>query len=262
MPSPAGHAKEVTTVHNLRFDFTGRVALVTGAANGIGKALAEGFAAAGARLVLVDRSEAVHDLAASLPTEALARVHDVADEAAVSATLAATQERFGGLDILVNNAGIGPLEAAETMSSELWDQTQAVNLRGVFLFCREAGKAMLARGEGRIINLASQAASVGLEGHLAYCTSKAGVLGLTRTLALEWGPRGITVNAVSPTVVETELGRYGWAGEKGERMKASIPTRRFAQPGEIVAAILYLASREAAMVNGADLRVDGGYTAI
>ncbi|MBS9404511.1 D-threitol dehydrogenase [Halomonas sp. TRM85114] len=247
---------------NLSFDFTGRVALVTGAANGIGKVVAEYLAAAGARLVLVDRSEAVHELAESLPTQVLSRVQDVTDEAAVIATLQATRQRFGGLDILVNNAGIGPLDAAETMSSELWDQTQAVNLRGVFLFCREAGKTMLERGEGRIVNLASQAASVGLAGHLAYCTSKAGVLGLTRTLALEWGPRGITVNAVSPTVVETELGRYGWAGDKGERMKALIPTRRFAQPEEIVAAILYLASREAAMVNGADLRIDGGYTAI
>ncbi len=247
---------------NLTFDFHGRVALITGAANGIGKTLAERFAAAGARLVLVDRSEAVRELAESLSTEALARVQDVTDEAAVIATLDATRERFGGLDILVNNAGIGPLDKAETMSCELWDQTQAVNLRGVFLFCREAGKAMLERGEGRIINLASQAASVGLDGHLAYCTSKAGVLGLTRTLALEWGPRGITVNAVSPTVVETELGRYGWAGEKGERMKALIPTRRFAKPEEITAAILYLASLEAAMVNGADLRIDGGYTAI
>ncbi|MEQ5801538.1 SDR family oxidoreductase [Halomonas sp. H10-9-1] len=247
---------------DLRFDFSGRVALVTGAASGIGKALAERLAACGARLVLVDRSESVRELAETLPTEALVRVQDVADEAAVIESVAAVHERFGRVDVLVNNAGIGPLEAAETMSCELWDQTQAVNLRGVFLFCREVGKGMLGQGEGRIVNLASQAASVGLDRHLAYCSSKSGVLGLTRTLALEWGPRGVTVNAVSPTVVETELGRYGWAGEKGERMKALIPTRRFAQPDEIVAAILYLASREAAMVNGADLRVDGGYTAI
>ena len=247
---------------NLQFDFAGQVVLITGAANGIGKTLAERFAASGARLVLVDRSESLHELAAALPGEALVAVHDVADEAAVIASVAEACRHFGGIDVLVNNAGIGPLDAAEAMSSELWDQTQAVNLRGVFLFCREVGKAMLARGAGRIVNLASQAASVGLDGHLAYCTSKAGVLGLTRTLALEWGPRGITVNAVSPTVVETELGRYGWAGEKGERMKALIPTRRFAQPEEIAAAVMYLAASEAAMVNGADLRIDGGYTAI
>ena len=246
---------------NLQFDFAGQVVLITGAANGIGKTLAERFAASGARLVLVDRSESLHELAAALPGEALVAVHDVADEAAVIASVAEACRHFGGIDVLVNNAGIGPLDAAEAMSSELWDQTQAVNLRGVFLFCREVGKAMLAGGAGRIVNLASQAASVGLDGHLAYCTSKAGVLGLTRTLALEWGPRGITVNAVSPTVVDTELGRYGWAGEKGERMKALIPTRRFAQPEEIAAAIMYLASREAAMINGADLRIDGGYTA-
>ena len=247
---------------NLHFDFADQVVLITGAASGIGKTLAERFAASGARLVLVDRSDALHELAAALPGEVMAAVHDVADEAAVIASVAEAYQHFGGIDVLVNNAGIGPLDAAETMTSELWDQTQAVNLRGVFLFCREVGKAMLERGAGRIVNLASQAASVGLDGHLAYCTSKAGVLGLTRTLALEWGPRGVTVNAVSPTVVETELGRYGWGGEKGERMKALIPTRRFAQPEEIAAAIMYLASREAAMVNGADLRIDGGYTAV
>ena len=129
------------------------------------------------------------------------------------------------------------------METALWDATQAVNLRGVFFGCRAVGRQMLAAGYGRIVNLASQAASVGLEGHLAYCTSKSGVLGLTRTLALEWGPRGITVNAVSPTVVDTELGRYGWAGEKGERMKALIPTRRFATPAEIAHGVMFLASR-------------------
>lgn len=246
---------------SLRFDYQGKVVLITGAANGIGKDMAQRFADSGATLVLVDKSEAVQALAASLGSRHLAAVQDVNDEAATDDLIEQAIERFGRIDILVNNAGIGPLAKAEEMSTELWDATQAVNLRGLFFFCRAVGRRMLDQGQGRIINLASQAASVGLDGHLAYCTSKAGVLGLTRTLALEWGPHGITSNAVSPTVVDTELGRYGWAGEKGERMKAKIPTRRFAQPGEISAAILFLASEEAAMINGADLRVDGGYTA-
>ncbi|GHC15671.1 GolD/DthD family dehydrogenase [Aidingimonas halophila] len=246
---------------NIRFDFSHRVVLITGAANGIGKAMATRFAECGASLVLVDRSDAVVELARSLGQAHMGAVADVTDEAACESLFEEIDQRFGRLDILVNNAGIGPLEAAESMSSDLWDATQAVNLRGVFLYSRAAGRRMLDQGSGRIINLASQAASVGLEGHLAYCTSKSGVLGLTRTLALEWGPRGITVNAVSPTVVDTELGRYGWAGEKGERMRGLIPTRRFADPDEIVAAIQYLAADEAAMINGADLRIDGGYTA-
>ncbi|MDW5378773.1 D-threitol dehydrogenase [Halomonas sp. HP20-15] len=245
----------------LEFDFSDSVVLITGAANGIGKQLAERFAASGAQLVLADKSEAVEALARALGAAHLALVIDISDEAGVEALVARAIERFGRIDVLVNNAGIGPLAAAEKMDTALWDATQAVNLRGVFLCCRAAGREMLARGYGRIVNLASQAASVGLEGHLAYCASKSGVLGLTRTLALEWGPHGITTNAVSPTVVDTELGRYGWAGEKGERMKALIPTRRFATPAEIAHSILFLASRDAAMINGADLRVDGGYTA-
>lgn len=245
----------------LSFDYQNKVVLITGAANGIGKDMAQRFADSGAALILVDKSEAVEALAASLGDQHMAAVQDVNDEAATNGLVEQAIERFGRIDILVNNAGIGPLAKAEEMSTELWDATQEVNLRGLFFFCRAVGRHMLDQEQGRIINLASQAASVGLDGHLAYCTSKAGVLGLTRTLALEWGPRGITTNAVSPTVVDTELGRYGWAGEKGERMKANIPTRRFAQPGEISATILFLASEEAAMINGADLRVDGGYTA-
>lgn len=246
----------------MRFDYQDKVVLITGAANGIGKQMAEHFSESGATLVLVDKSDAVEALAASLGSQHMAAVQDVTDEAATDALIEAVVARMGRIDILVNNAGIGPLAKAEEMTTELWDITQAVNVRGVFLFCRAVGRQMLVQGKGRIVNLASQAASVGLDGHLAYCSSKAAILGLTRTLALEWGPKGITTNSVSPTVVDTELGRYGWAGEKGERMKLLIPTRRFAQPSEISSSILFLASEEAAMINGADLLVDGGYTAI
>ena len=121
---------------------------------------------------------------------------------------------------------------------------------------------MLVRGYGRIINMASQAATVGLEQHLAYCTSKAGLLGMTRVLALEWSGHGITTNAISPTVVETELGRKAWAGEIGVAFKKKIPTGRFAQPEEVAQATLYLASGAAGMLNGMNLALDGGYTAI
>ncbi len=244
------------------FDFSGQVALITGGAAGIGKCMAELFAERGATLVLVDRNEKVEETARSLGSQHLAWVGDVADEASVQRIVADSIEKLGRIDILLNNAGIGPLAKAEETPVDLWDITMAVNLRGPFLYAREVGKQMIKQGSGRIVNLASQAALVALDGHLAYCASKAGVLGMTRVLAMEWGPHGIIVNAISPTVVETEMGAQGsWSGEVGEAFKKKIPTRRFAQPEEIALAALYLSSGAAGMINGENLVVDGGYTA-
>lgn len=244
------------------FDLSGRVALITGAASGIGKTIAILFASRGATLVLVDRSESVHDLAHSLGSQHISWIADVSDEEATQALVATSVERLGHIDILINNAGIGPLAKSESTSSELWDNTMSVNLRGPFLYSREVGKQMIKQSFGRIVNLASQAALVALEGHLAYCASKAGVLGMTRVLAMEWGPLGITVNAISPTVVDTELGARGsWAGEAGVAFKRKIPVGRFAQPEEIAFAALYLVSGAAGMINGENIVVDGGYTA-
>jgi NAD(P)-dependent dehydrogenase (short-subunit alcohol dehydrogenase family) len=243
------------------FDLSSQVVLITGGASGIGKSIATLFAERGATLVLVDRSQNVHEAARSLGPRHLAWVADVGDENTAISVVAAAIEKLGRIDILINNAGVGPLARAEDTSAELWDMTMAVNLRGPFLYAREVGKQMIKQGGGRIINLASQAALVALDRHLAYCASKAGVLGMTRVLALEWGPYGITVNAISPTVVDTELGRSGWAGEVGIAFKKKIPTGRFAQPEEIALAALYLASGAAAMINGENLVIDGGYTA-
>ena len=243
------------------FDFSGRTVLVTGGAAGIGRAMAEAFAARGASLSLIDRDEAVRETAGSLGERHLALVADVSSTDAVERAVAATVERFGGVDVLVNNAGIVRLDAAVDTSEADWDATMAVNLKAPFLVARAVGRAMIARGKGgRIVNMASQAAVVALDRHLAYCTSKAGILGLTRVLALEWARHGITVNAISPTVVETELGRKAWAGAVGEAMKRLIPTGRFAQPDEVAMAALYLASGAAAMVTGENLVIDGGYT--
>ena len=244
------------------FDLSGQVALITGGATGIGKSIAELFAERGAMLVLVDRNETVHETARSLESQHLAWVVDVTDETGAQSVVADSVEKLGHIDILVNNAGIGPLAKAEDTSAELWDSTMAVNLRGPFLYAREVGKQMIRQGSGRIINLASQAALVALDRHLAYCASKAGVLGMTRVLAMEWGPHGITVNAISPTVVETDMGARGsWSGEVGMAFKKKIPTGRFAQPEEIALAALYLASDAASMINGENLVIDGGYTA-
>ena len=241
--------------------FSGKVAVVTGAASGIGAAIAEAFAARGARVALLDMNlEAAQSRAAGL-AGAVALACNVTDAASIDAALAGVQSHLGAPDILVNSAGIVDLAPAEDLSLGAWDRTIAVNLTGTFLMAQAVGRAMIGAGKaGRIVNLASQAGSVAIDGHVAYCASKFGVIGVTKTLALEWGKHGITVNSVSPTVVLTDLGRKAWDGAKGEAMKALIPTGRFAEPHEIASAVLFLASDEAAMINGADLLVDGGYT--
>lgn len=243
------------------FSLTGKVAIVTGAASGIGAAIAEAFAARGARVALLDMNlEAASERARDLPG-AIALACNVTDSASVAAAVAAAGKALGPIDILVNSAGIVDLAPAEDLSAGAWDRTIAVNLTGSFLMAQDVGRSMIAAGRGgRIINLASQAGSVAIDGHVAYCASKFGVIGVTKTLALEWGRHGITVNSISPTVVLTDLGRKAWDGPKGEAMKALIPTGRFAEPQEIAAAAVFLASDEAAMINGADLLVDGGYT--
>ena len=246
---------------SLDFSLGGRTAVVTGAGSGIGAAIAQAFAAQGARVALLDMNlAAATDAAAALPG-AQAFACDVTDADSIDAAVGAVTQAFGGIDILVNSAGIVDLAPAEDLGHAAWTRTIAVNLTGSFLMAQAVGRAMIARGAGgRIINLASQAGSVAIEGHVAYCASKFGIIGVTKTLALEWGGHGITVNSISPTVVMTDLGRKAWDGPKGEAMKALIPVGRFAEPDEIAAAAVFLASGAAAMINGADLLVDGGYT--
>ncbi|MGY2897994.1 NAD(P)-dependent dehydrogenase (short-subunit alcohol dehydrogenase family) [Curtobacterium sp. PvP017] len=246
-------------------DFAGRTAVVTGGASGIGNAIARALAARGARVAIVDvRADGATAAGADLPGAATG-LHagfgcDVTDETSVARTVAEVIARFGRVDVLVNCAGIAALAPADELSAETWSRTIDVNLTGTFRVAQAVGRHMLAAGYGRVVNIASQAAHVGIDGHAAYCASKAGVIGLTRVLALEWGGRGVTVNTVSPTVVLTDLGRAAWANENGIRHQDEIPTGRFATPDEIAAAVLFLAGESSAMVNGADLRVDGGFT--
>lgn len=254
-------AQTAEPVVDLDFRLNDKVALVTGAATGIGAAIAQAFAAKGARIAIVDVNEAgAVEAAEALPTESRGFACDVADPESVQATVDAVIDAFGRIDIVVNSAGIARLAPAEELSLKDWDNTIAVNLKGTFLMCQAAGSRMLTDGGGVIINLASQAASVAIDEHVAYCASKFGVVGVSKVLAAEWGGRGVRVNTISPTVVLTELGTKAWDNPKGEALKKLIPVGRFAYPNEIGAAAVFLASDAAAMINGADLVVDGGYT--
>jgi D-threitol dehydrogenase (NAD+) len=239
----------------------GAVALVTGGASGIGLAISKLFCANGGQVAILDvKGQSARQAAAELGPSCTGVECDVTDPGSVTEAVNEVVGALGTIDILVNNAGVVSLAPAEDLTLEAWDSTLAVNLKGVFLMSQAVGKHMLEVGRGKIINLASQAATVALQGHAAYCASKAGVLGLTRVLAYEWAPRGVTVNAISPTVVMTDLGRKAWSGDKGEAMKALIPTGRFAEPEEVAGVALFLASGMSGMINGADVAVDGGYT--
>lgn len=243
------------------FDLSGQVAVVTGAVGGIGFPIASALADNGARLALLDMNEDVKALAGRLPgTGHIGRVADLTRFDSLADHVTAIEQQFGQIDILVNNAGIALIDDAVDVSEERWDLQMALNLKAPFLLAQAVGRGMLKRGYGRIVNVASQAGVIALQGHVGYTATKAGLIGMTKVLALEWAPSGVTINAVSPTVVNTELGRRVFEGKRGEDFKALLPTRRFAEPEEIASAVLYLVSKQAGSTNGANLMVDGGYT--
>lgn len=239
-------------------DLTGCAALITGASGGIGQALARSFAAAGARLALVDINDCA-PLARELGEDHGAWRCDLENPDEIARVIAKIGAEMG-IDILINNAGLGIVAPAEVFSLEDWDRTHAINLRAPWLTSVAALPFLKTSGRGRIVNIASQAGIVAIAEHAGYGSSKAGLIGLTKVLAVEWAKFGVTVNAISPTVVETPMALVGWAGEKGERAKAEIPVGRFAQPEEIAHAALYLASAKAGIVNGENLVADGGYS--
>jgi NAD(P)-dependent dehydrogenase (short-subunit alcohol dehydrogenase family) len=236
-----------------------RVAVITGAAQGIGRCTAETLAAKGYRLALIDLQPVCGFSAGTLLLNG-----DVSSEPDVRRFAAAVLERFGRVDVLVNNAGISFIRPAEQTGAEEWRRVLEVNLTGPFLLCREFGQAMLARGEGAIVNVASVAGLSGIADRAAYNASKHGLIGLTRTLAAEWGGRGVRCNAVCPGWVKTEMDVADQAGGSysDADIENRVPMGRFARPADIAEAIGYLADPAlSGFVNGMELRVDGGWLA-
>lgn len=242
------------------FDLSGRCTVITGGAAGIGLACASLLVERGARVALLDRDPEVAEIAASLGAGNLGLALDLRQLDQVQHAVDRVAEYFGRLDFLVNSAGVALLDKALEVSESAWDTTLDINLKASFFVAKACARHMIERGNGRIVNLASQAAVIGLDRHVAYCASKAAVVGMTRVLAMEWAPHGINVNAVSPTIVETSLGKKAWAGELGERAKLQIPVGRFAQPEEIAGLVLYLLSDAAKMITGENVVIDGGYS--
>jgi NAD(P)-dependent dehydrogenase (short-subunit alcohol dehydrogenase family) len=241
-----------------------QVAVVTGAARGIGRRVA---------LVLAERGYAVaaNDLSPPEETlivfeqvgaEALTIPGDVSDEEAVREMVGDVMENFGRVDVLVNNAGISGIVPAEQTTLADWNRTLAVNLTGPFLMCRDFGKEMLRQGSGSIVNISSVAGLLGIADRAAYNTSKHGLIGLTRTLAAEWGGRGVRVNAVCPGWVKTEMDQEDQAsgGYTDEDIEGRTPMGRFAKAEDIAQAVAFLADPAlSGYVNGHTLSVDGGW---
>jgi NAD(P)-dependent dehydrogenase (short-subunit alcohol dehydrogenase family) len=242
------------------------VAVVTGAAQGIGRSVGEALAAEGYGLALIDLREPVDTLAAlrTRGVDALGIACDVSADADVAAAAERVRERFGRVDVLVNNAGISSIAPAEDTAPEQWRRVLEVNLTGAFLLCQAFGRMMLEVGAGSIVNVASIAGLRGVADRAAYNASKHGLVGLTRTLAAEWGGRGVRVSAVCPAWVKTEMDVADQAG--GGYVDADItqqtPMGRFAAPEDVAAAVVFLADPErSGFVNGVALPVDGGWTA-
>ncbi|SHJ20672.1 NAD(P)-dependent dehydrogenase, short-chain alcohol dehydrogenase family [Roseomonas rosea] len=242
----------------------GRVSVVTGAAGGLGAAVAERLAELGSHLVLLEpRPKRLDDLAARLSaggTRVLAPACDIADPKAVATAASMVAETFGRCDVLVNNAGIlPPATPLEEVRLVDWDRVIGINLRGTFLCTQAFGRAMLAAGSGSIVNIASIAASLP-NASGAYAASKGAILSLTRQTAVEWGPRGLRANAVTPGLIRTPLSQAFYDNPVvHSARRAAVASRRIGTPEEVANAVAFLASDAASYINGQEIVVDGGF---
>lgn len=241
---------------------SGKIAIVTGAARGIGRNIAETLAGRGANLVLADRNieqatATAEAIATTYGVQALALAVDVADSASVKAMVEQALEKFGHLDILVNNAGLTRDNLIMRMDEADWDLVLSINLKGVFNCSKAVVRPMMKQRSGRIINISSVSGLAGQAGQANYSASKAGVIGLTKALARELGSRQITVNAVAPGFIPTDLTNDLPAELKAESLK-NIPLGRWGTTQEIASAVAFLASEEAGYITGHVLSVDGG----
>jgi len=244
----------------------GQVALVSGTSRGIGHDLVLALAQAGATVAAGARStKDVAELVADVTERggrALALELDVTDSSSIERAVERLLADHGRIDILVNNAGLGANHDAVDVTEADWDQMMDVNLKGLFFLTQAVGRSMVERGYGRIVSLSSQAGLVAIPRHAVYAASKGGVNMLTRVLAVEWAPHGVTVNAIAPTFIRTpgtadRLDDPAFAAD----VLARIPVGRFGTTADVAAAVLYLASPAAGLVTGTVLRVDGGWTA-
>jgi NAD(P)-dependent dehydrogenase (short-subunit alcohol dehydrogenase family) len=249
--------KEITMTQT----FENQIALVTGAARGIGKATAQMLHARGALVVATDIREVVHELASD---GIVTLTGDIAEEDTARKSVALALETFGGVDILVNNAGRTMNRPLIEMSARDWDEIMAVNARGTFLHAREAVRTMIARKGGVIVNVASLVAQVAMKDTAAYAASKGAVAQLTKVIAVEYGDRGVRANAVAPGVIETDI-LEGIVADSRTTLASygpSHPIGRVGQPQDIAEIIAFLASPASAFMTGTMVMADGGYTAL
>jgi 3-oxoacyl-[acyl-carrier protein] reductase len=242
-------------------DFKGRTAVVTGGARGIGKAIAEGFARGGAGVVIADITAEEAEKTAremeGLGVKAMALRLGVSSAESVSEVFESVVREMGRVDILVNNAGITKDGLLLRMKEEDWDAVMNINLKGVFLCTKEAVKSMARQRYGRIVNISSVVAFMGNAGQVNYSASKAGIVGLTKTVAREYASRGVTVNAVAPGFISTAMTDALSEGVR-EDMRKAVPLGRFGTVQDVASAVLFLASSEAGYVTGHVLHVNGG----
>jgi len=242
----------------MKIDLSGRAALVTGSTRGIGRAIAETLAGAGARVGVVGRDAArAREVAAQISPDARGFACDVADAAAVTALVESAERELGAVDILVNNAGLTRDNLVLRLKDEDWDAVLNTNLRGAFVATRAAARGMMKRRWGRIINIASVVGLVGNKGQANYAASKAGLIGLTKSVAKEFASRNILANVVAPGFIETDM-TAAMTDEAKRALFAQIPLERLGKPRDIAGLVAFLSSEHAEYITGQVLVVDGG----